>query len=351
MLFGILDQIDKLLQQEVVQGTYDAISGYIAGPLRSGMILFVAMQGFRIMKGQTQGMSMAEFGWLTLKMGVIVECVLNWGVFNTWVVQIIWDTYIGLGDVIRETLPSDVGGGLGRAANELGIDGTSLDRAFLAQLEKALELTFQAPDIFYVDLPITAVLPGITGGAISINIPIPMPNLMPNVAGVIALVMTVVLFASVFVVLLYSRLGIISCLAVAPIFIALLLFEQTRTYTDSWFRGLLGFVLTPLLLMIILVFASALTGMVSYGSSGSILDLFVPVIAYALLYYGLAKTVASIPQFAHGLVGSQLTHMGGGAAESVIGKMHAAASAVAGPKGAAAGAAKGGGGGASPPGK
>ena|GEM_PF-4443787 len=78
-----------------------------------------------------------------------------------------------------------------------------------------------------------------------------------------------------------------------------------------------------------------------------------PAIAYLLLYYALAKSVASVPQFASGMVGSLLANIGDGAAQGVIGAMGkpvdiavgaakgAATGVAGGPAGIKAGAAKG----------
>ena len=340
MLFDILDTVDTVLRVGVVQGGYQAMSAWAAGPIRSGVILYVTMQGYSLMKGQTQGLSLADFGWRVVKIAVIMELCLHWDQFNDTVVQIVWGTYAGLANTMSGLLITAAGNStIGGVASVLpmvggsmsGLDNNMLDQAFMSQIGAALSQLFSPPSIFWFQLPISIPF---TAGAISFDIPIPLPNLLPNLAGLIALIMTIILFASVFVVLLFSRIGLISCLAVAPIFIALALFEQTRSYTDSWFRGLLGFVLTPLLLVVVLVIASATLGVVQYNTSGSLIDLFMPIIAYALLCYALAKSVASVPQFASGLVGSMLAHLGSDAALGVIGRIQA-------PIGMAAGAAKG----------
>ncbi len=245
-------------------------------------------------------------------------------------------------DYVSFATPSLSGGGWSASKTMVSLKGSQLDNAFDAQISKALDMMFAAPSFFIYDLDIPFL------GAIGVTLPIPLPNLIPNLCGLIAMIMTVVLFASVFVVLLLSRLGMISCLAVAPIFIALAMFEHTRTYTDAWFRGLLGFLLTPLLLVVVLMVADACTSFVrNYPKTGDPIDLFKPIIAYVLIYYALAKSVASIPQFASGMVGSLLANIGDGAAHALVSGVQNAAAGAAkgfvtgGPGGAAAGAASG----------
>jgi type IV secretory pathway VirB6-like protein len=361
MIFSVLDGVDAALRSGVIQPAYEALSDLVAGPLRSGMVLLTASFGYKMLKGsQAQGVSPTDIWWLLVKMGVVLELLLNWGTFNTWILEVLWDSYDNFADVLATQLGKPGGlkskvidyVGLAKPSlnwvasqTMISVKGHQLDLAFAAQIDKALKMLFGTPSIFFYDFDIKIPLLGIPT---LLTIPIPMPNLIPNLAGLIALVMTVVLFASVFVVLLLSRLGMISCLAVAPIFIALSMFEHTRTYTDSWFRGLLGFLLTPLLLVIVLMVADACTGFVSnYPTSGDAIDLFTPLIAFVLIYYALAKSVASVPQFASGMVGSLLANIGDGAAHALVGGIQNAAAgavkgfAMGGPAGAAAGAAKG----------
>lgn len=352
MIFSVLDSVDSALKSGVIQPAYEALSDFVAGPLRSGMILLTASFGYRMLKGNSgQGIVATDMWWVLVKMGVVLELLLNWGTFNTWILEVLWDTYNNLANVLAAQLGGSgglkakvvelAGGTWSSTSTLLSVQGHLLDTAFDAQVEKALGMVFGSPSVFFYDLKIKFPF---LGFETPFSIPIPIPNLIPNVAGLIALVMTVVLFASVFVVLLLSRLGMISCLAVAPIFIALSMFEHTRTYTDAWFRGLLGFLLTPLLLVVVLMVADACSGFVQhYPTSGDAIDLFKPIIAYVLVYYGLAKSVASVPQFASGMVGSLLANIGDGAAHQVIGKLHQGVSAgVGAAKGAATGFAVGG---------
>lgn len=357
MIFSVLDGVDSALKSGVIRPAYEALSDFVAAPLRSGMILLTASFGYKMLKGgNAQGASVTDMWWLLLKMGIVLELLLNWGTFNTWILEVLWDTYDGLAKVLAATLGgagglrAKVGGyvglenlplGWGVSKSMLSVQGHQLDQAFLAQIDKALGMVFAAPSIFFYDLTIKFPILGVET---PFSIPIPIPNLIPNLAGLIALIMTVVLFASVFVVLLLSRLGMISCLAVAPIFIALAMFEHTKTYADSWFRGLLGFLLTPLLLVVVLMVADACTGFVqNYPTSGGAIELFKPIIAYVLIYYALAKSVASVPNFASGMVGSLLANIGDGAAQRVIGTLHQGVSAgVGAAKGAATGFVAGG---------
>lgn len=351
MIFYVLDSIDVVLREGVIQPGYHALSDFVATPLRMGMILLVAAHGFRLMKGHTQGLSTVDIGWLVLKMAFVTELLINWGFFNAVVFETVWGTYVELADGIASYLDSGRADWMDklRAASTLyrphptliGLSGDVLDRAFVDQLNGALKQVFSPPPIIESSVPIGIPVPGFE---FSVDFPILVPNILANLAGLIALVMTVVLFASVFVVLLLSRLGMTSCLAVAPIFIALALFEHTRSYTDAWFRGMLGFILTPLLLVVVLLVADACVGFLEpVPATGTPLDLFGPAIAYLILYYALAKSVASIPQFASGLVGSMLSHVGGEAAHSLIGGMHKGIDAgVGAAKGAVGGFIKGG---------
>lgn len=362
MIFFVLDGVDAVLREGVIEPGYRALSGFVATPLRMGMILLVAAHGFRLMKGHIQGLSAVDVGWLILKMALVTELLISWDFFNQLIFQTVWGTYTGLADGMASLLSDGRDKWIGTVkgtvvlyrahSTMVGLSGSVLDAAFAEQLNGALAQVFAVPSIFKTSVPIDVPVPGYK---FTLHFPVWLPNILANIAGLIAVVMTVVLFASVFVVLLISRLGLTSCLAVAPIFIALGLFEHTRSYTDAWFRGMLGFILTPLLLVIVLVVADASIGLIDQvPASGTPIQLFAPAVAYLILYYALAKSVASIPQFASGLVGSMLSHVGGEAAHSLIGGMHkgidaglgAAKGAVkgfamGGPAGAKLGAAKG----------
>ncbi|MCW5654238.1 type IV secretion system protein [Hydrogenophaga sp.] len=346
MIFFVLDRVDTVLREDVIHVGYEALSDFVAAPLRSGMILLVIAYGFRFMKGNIQGESLLDAGWLVVKMAVVLELTLNWPLFDQWVLSIVWDTYGGLAGAMAR--PLEAGGVIPGAPKLFAFalhydaptstwvtrfDGAVLDRAFMGQLESAYAKIVGIPDfttLTTIDIPIPGS--GLFGG-ITIPLPVPFPNIMGNIAGVIQLVMTIVLYASVFIVLLLSRLGLTSCLAVAPIFIALALFKPTRSYTDAWFRGMLGFILTPMLLvLVLLVGEAAINIMETHGetawsvtwSSGAsaTLRLFGPIIATLLLYYALAKSVAQVPQFASGLVGSLLANLGDDAARGLVGQIH-----------------------------
>jgi len=258
VIFYVLEGVDLALVTKVIQPGYDALSSFVAAPLRAGMVLLVAAHGFNLMKGHTQGLSAVDVGWLILKMGLVFEVLINWSFFVDWVYGTIWGTYTGLADALATSLTS---GGL---SSTLSLSSSALDNAFMSQMESAFLQMVDEPEFVTLSgatakltVPIPPVPIPLAADAFEIpafDIPIPMvfPSLIENIAGLIKFVMTIVLFASVFVVMLLSRLGLTSCLAVAPIFIALGMFQSTRSYTDAWFRGMLGFVLTPALLMVVL---------------------------------------------------------------------------------------------------
>ncbi|MGE0098066.1 MAG: type IV secretion system protein [Hydrogenophaga sp.] len=342
MIFYVLEGVDLALVTKVIKPGYGALSSFVAAPLRSGMVLLVAVHGFNLMKGHTQGLSAVDVGWLILKMGLVSELLINWGFFNTWVYGTIWSTYTGLADVLAKPL---IAAGL---SSPLGLGSSALDSAFMAQMKSAFLQMVSVPtdsvSIAFIDIPIPLL-----GEALKIPTGIPFPNLIQNIAGLIKFVMTIVLFASVFIVMLLSRLGLTSCLAVAPVFIALALFQHTRSYTDAWFRGMLGFALTPALLMLVLMVANASIAVFNAGPPAgwapipAAVGVIGPAIAYLILYYALAKSVASIPQFASGMVGSLLTHIGDGAAHQLIGGIHKGLDVgIGAAKGAAGGFVKGG---------
>jgi len=336
MIFYVLPQMDAVLRDGVIQPGFQALSAFVATPLRMGMVLLVAAHGFRLMKGHTQGLSSMDIGWLVLRMALVTELLINWGFFNTWIYDIVWDTYTRLADVMASTLPFTA----------LSLNAATLDQAFMGQLSLALEDALSIPTSVTVGFyPIPIPFLGVIFEDL-VRIPILLPDLMPNIAGFIRLVMTVILFSSVFVVMLLSRLGLTSCLAVAPIFIALALFQHTRSHAESWLRGMLGFILTPLLLVLVLVVASACIGLLDRGppagwpSPPAGLATLGQALACLLLYYALARSIASIPQFASGMVGSMLSHMGDGATHQSIGQIHRGVGAGIGAvKGAAVGVA------------
>lgn len=356
MIFEVLDQVDSILHDGVIQPAFEAVSDFVAMPFRMGMILLVAAHGYKLLKGNTQELSTVDMWWLVAKMALVTELLINWSFFNAWVYDVIWDTYTGLADALADTLSARRGSILSSlglsvpSTSMISLSAAPLDAAFSSQLSGALAQTLAIPESVNVgNYPIP--IPGLTalfGDTVEIPVPILLPNLMGNIAGLIKFAMTIILFASVFIVMLLSRLALTSCLAVAPIFIALSLFQHTRSYTDAWFRGMLGIILTPLLLVLVLVVADATSSVLSgIKAPTGPLSVIGPAIAYLLLYYGLAKSVAGIPNFASGMVGSLLANIGDGAAHALVSGVQNAAAGAAkgfvtgGPGGAAAGAAKG----------
>lgn len=73
-----------------------------------------------------------------------------------------------------------------------------------------------------------------------------------------AVIAFVIAIFNAFVIYIMSYLGLAICLAIAPIFIAFLLFKQTQHLFDGWFKSMVRFTIQPVILFIGLIFLNGM---------------------------------------------------------------------------------------------
>ena len=196
------------------QHAYQAISSEIMPLLRIMLIAYVAWYGLQLILG-TARISASEVIFRVVRMTIIVAFIGQWGTFQAFFY-----------DWLNNT-PEDIGRLL------LSKSGTGITEptSGLSQIWKTAN---EAATAFAAQTGYFAILPSIVGGLI---------------------MLAVGLFIAVaLAILVLSKVIMWGLLAIAPIFIACLMFENTRQYAMSWFQQVLTYAIMPLFVFVVAAF-------------------------------------------------------------------------------------------------
>jgi type IV secretion system protein VirB6 len=193
---------------------FNIIGKQIAPLLDIMLVGYLAFYGLQLIMG-TSRISVAGVVDRAFRMIFIVTLIKNWSYFNDLIYRWMNDTPKSLGDALLNILGTSVG------------DTTT-------GLSKIWECANKAAGAFAEQTGFQAVLPSLVGLLI-----------MAGALAFIALALSVLLLAKIVTWVLIGT---------APIFIACMLFEQTRGIAWAWFQQLLLYALLPLFLYVICAF-------------------------------------------------------------------------------------------------
>ena len=133
-----------------------------------------------------------------------------------------------------------------------------------------------------------------------------MTDIAPALIAAILLVFTAVSGFLQFAIMLYAKVGLALVLALGPIFIALMLFEATRTFGEAWTRQLANFVILHVLVVALIGLMLTTVGhfVDKYGANAATGgQLIVGAVAISAVL-GLAAYIAlQLPEIAGALAG------------------------------------------------
>lgn len=268
----IVSQIETPLVSAVAQVT-NTFLALVAAPLKVALILYIALTGILIIRGEVNESGAALLGRF-LKMALVVWVLTGAGIYQQYVY-----------DFFFTTLPN----GLSQALTSSGttpIDANSFDQVWIKAWRAGLEVwrTLKWSDV--------------------------AEKLIIGLFWLAAIVSTVFAFA----IWLISRVLLALYIALGPLLIALVLFPATRSIFERWIGSLISCVIlqitTIVLLYVVLIVESQVVGTVA--TMGSVDPMaMIQVLLAGVIFFGVTGFVAfQLPGVASSLAGGLHFHSG-----------------------------------------
>lgn len=211
----------------VVVSNYAGFVGWIAGPLRTGMIIYIILLGYAIMRGAVQ-YPFREYVYRSLMLAALYYAVTN--LYGA-----------SLAQMIVTGLPHEFASIVGGSPD--GVGG-SFDGMW-ARVDDALLAMQDATEKYAEEHASLTDIPG-AAAAIMLCIGATIIILLTAIAALFAL-------AVGFVIVLYALFALACLAVVGPIFVAALLFDSTRSYFFSWLGSVLNFLMLSLFAMLLVL--------------------------------------------------------------------------------------------------
>jgi type IV secretion system protein VirB6 len=212
---GLVSQIDTLMIAFVKDG-YNALATALKAPLAAVGTLSIVLIGYGITMGFIKASMKELYKWI-LKMGVIFFFAMNWGNFSFYVVGL-FDKGAGeLSTVVMKTTHTPIAG---------------------KTIAQGLQSVFT--DVFHV-------------GQWTMK-KSTLRNWWPVCTAFFIWASGLVVVAVALFEIIVAKIMLSICLATAPLFMILILFDKTRPFFDRWLGSVVGFSL-------VLIFVSTVIGL------------------------------------------------------------------------------------------
>jgi type IV secretion system protein VirB6 len=256
MVGGVIDTVDCHIRV-LVQDSYRELVGpntWFATAFTGLLTIYIALLGYQLLFGRG-GLRVTELPIVGLKIGLILAFLTSWAAYQTLIFDLLFD---GPAQIMKAMM------------SPLAAQGSGFDGDVMAGVQSAFE-----------DLSGSA---GVYGSMAS-----PSANLLqggPMLASGILWLASISLLLVTLGLIIAAKIVLAFLLAIGPIFIGMLLFEQTRGLFEGWARATISFAIAPLavnifgavMLMILAPFLEILV-----GNAGKRLFDMGPVITIALI--------------------------------------------------------------------
>ncbi len=277
MITDIFSQVNNLIEVPFlaqVDALIGALVGWLAGPMATALVIYVALTGFMVMRGLTQETFAALLGRI-VRLCLVAWIAMNAAVYNEWV-----------RDLFLTTLPTEL-------ANAItGITGASLPSAaaFDTIWRKAI------------------------GVGMAVWSTLGWTDIGPSLAVIFMWVCAGVAVAFSYLVWLTSRIGLALVIAVGPIFVAFALFPATRALFERWLGQAVQFIvlgaLAVMLLQLMILAEGALVDRIVASGGASPAQRLQMLLAVCVLFIICAMLAMQLPGLAAGLAGGFSFHTG-----------------------------------------
>jgi type IV secretion system protein VirB6 len=267
MAVAVFDEFLKEFElpiTEFVSNSVQSLASYIDAPLRIAVILYVAIYGIAVMRGAIQE-PILDFAWRAIRIVTVILLATNAGSYQQYVKALFFDS-----------LPREISGAISGSGLDMK-SGQPFDQLLIKGISVAQKIYDQA---------------GLT-------------DVVPALIAAILLVFTAASGFLQFAIMLYAKVGLALVLALGPIFIALMLFEATRTFGEAWTRQLANFVILHVLVVALIGLMLTTVGhfVDKYGANATGGQLIVGAVAISAVL-GLAAYIAlQLPEIAGALAG------------------------------------------------
>jgi type IV secretion system protein VirB6 len=268
MAIAVFDEFLKEFEQPITQFVSNSVqnlTSYVDAPLRVAVMLYVAIYGIAVMRGAIQE-PILDFAWRTIRIVTVILLATNAASYQQYVTGLFFDS-----------LPKEISNAIAGSGLDMK-SGQPFDQLLTKGIAVAQQIYDQA---------------GLT-------------DIVPALVAAILLVFTAVSGFLQFAIMLYAKVGLALVLALGPIFIALMLFEATRTFGEAWTRQLANFVILHVLVVALIGLMLTTVGhfVDKYGANAATGgQLIVGAVAISAVL-GLAAYIAlQLPEIAGALAG------------------------------------------------
>ena len=280
----IVSQVETPLVSAVAK-VVNAFLTFVAAPLKVALVLYIALTGILIMRGEANEAGSALLGRF-LKMGLVVWVLTGSGIYQQYVY-----------DFFFTTLPQGLSQALTSSGGTSAIDADSFDQVWIKAWRAGLEVW---RTLGWQDIP---------------------EKIVVVVFWIASIISTVFAFA----IWLISRVLLALYIALGPLLIGLVLFPATRSIFERWIGSLISCVIlqitTIVLLYIVLAVEQRVVGQVVVMGAAEPMAM-IQVLLAGVIFFAVAAYVAfQLPGVASSLAGGLNFHTGAlaRAARSVIG--------------------------------
>lgn len=216
MVGGVLETVDCHIRV-LVHDTYRNLVGpdTVFSMAFTGLLtIYIALIGYQLLFGRG-GMRVTELPFAALKIGLILAFLTSWAAYQTVFFNLLFDGPAELMKLLVSPLSSQ---------------GSTFDGNVMGGVQKAFE-----------DLSGAA---GVYGGMAS-----PSANLLqggPMLGSGLLWLTSIALLLLTLGIIIATKIVLAFLLAIGPIFIGMLLFDQTRGLFEGWMRATFSFAMAPL---------------------------------------------------------------------------------------------------------
>lgn len=269
---------------QFIESGVQAVSDAVSGPFSIMAALYIVIFGMMVTMGYVRS-PIFDFIVTAFKITFIAFLLKGAGGYNEYVTEIFFD---GIPNGIGAALAGVGGGGIDPAALQ---DGSPFDQ-LIVEGGKMMEEINQGAGSLDIGQKIFAYLAMV-------------------VVGIAAILM--------FAVVIYAKIALALIIAIGPIFIALALFDATRSFTSSWVSALANFVVLQILIyaFLALLVAFLQNYIAAPASGGAAITKGLTVTSLMVLAF---YVTSQLPGVASALAGS-----GFAIGQGIIGKLAGAA--------------------------
>lgn len=295
---NFLDNLDTIILS-FVQGSFGNLSGPMETLWKSMFIVFIAFYGYKVI---INGRFSAHDGIIHIaKMLVILVLITSWTDFQIFVMDVVTNT------------PSELAGELLKSATIGAPDADSANTALGDFYDRAIQVSKKINEGAGWNVAIIAY-----GWAVFL-------------AGLALTGYALILIA-------LSKIAVALMLAVAPFFILMLIFAQTKTLFEGWLRTTLNYALIPIFvygllsLLLVLVNKSLVKMEASVTATSEIMTYAAPFLLVCVISVGLLMQVMNLASGIAGGLSLQTMGLGKMAAKGIgagaglaggVGRIHA----------------------------